>query len=186
RARHSELDEASRQALGHTIAVAALRFFMLKFSRSVVIAFDFKEALSFDGETGPYVQYAVVRARNIFRKLEEQEPNSSLAGVIGQLSAAQAERWLAAPDGDEFWELALDAAEIPQLARAAVEQQEPALVAKKVFQTAQRFNLFYHRHHILSEPDAERRAFLLLLTDYVQRQLTRGLALLGIDVPDRM
>ncbi|MFQ5817841.1 MAG: arginine--tRNA ligase [Terriglobia bacterium] len=186
RARHAELDEAEVQALAHTIAVAALRFFLLKFSRSVVIVFDFKDALNFEGETGPYVQYAVVRARNIFRKLKAQEPTYPLDALEQQLSAAGAARFLAAPGGDEFWELVLEAAELSLLVQAAVEQQEPALVAKKTFQLAQRFNLFYHKHHILTERERERQAFLLLLVDYAQRQLTRGLELLGIEVPERM
>ncbi|MFQ5927378.1 MAG: DALR anticodon-binding domain-containing protein, partial [Terriglobia bacterium] len=186
RARHADLDEADARALGHTIGVAALRFFLLKFTRNAVIVFDFKDALNFEGETGPYVQYAVVRARNIFRKLKAQEPDYPLDALEQQLSPAGAERCLEAPGGDELWELALEAAELPVLVRAAVEQQEPALVAKRTFQLAQRFNLFYHKHHILSEGDRERRAFLLLLTDSVQRQLTHGLELLGIEVPERM
>ncbi len=186
RARHPELEDASARALGHTIAVGAVRFFLLKFTRNVVIAFDFRDALNFEGETGPYVQYAVVRARNIFRKLAEAEPGVTLAPLLGSVTAANAESWLAAPGGDEFWELALEAAELGTFAQSAVEQQEPALVAKKTFQLAQQFNLFYHRHHILSEANPARRAFLLALTDYVQRQLTRGLELLGIEIPDRM
>lgn len=186
RARHADLDAAAARALAHTIAVAALRFFLLKFTRNVVIVFDFKDALNFEGETGPYVQYAVVRGRSIFRKLEALEPAYPRAALADQLPLAAAARCLAAPGGDEFWELVLEAADLPVLVQAAVEQQEPALVARKAFQLAQRFNLFYHKHHILSEADPERRAFLLLLTDYVQRQLTRGLELLGIEVPERM
>jgi len=186
RARHPELDDVSARALGHTIASAAVRFFLLKFTRNVVIAFDFREALNFDGETGPYVQYAVVRARNIFRKLAEVEPGATLTQFTGSVSAADADSWLASPQGDEFWELVLEAADVGTFAQSAVEQQEPALLAKKTFQLAQQFNLFYHRHHILSEANPARRAFLLLLTDYVQRQLTRGLELLGIEIPDRM
>jgi len=190
RARHAELEEAAAAALAHKIAVAALRFFLLKFTRNVVIAFDFKEALNFDGETGPYVQYAVVRARNIFRKLREREPDYPLAQLAAQVSPASAEQWFSGPApgpaGDEFWELALEAASLPLLVSAAVEQQEPALVAKYAFQLAQKFSLFYHKHHILSEANADRRAFLLLLADFVQRQLTRALDLLGIEVPERM
>ncbi len=186
RARHAELEAATGAALAHKIAVAALRFFLLKFTRNVVIAFDFKEALNFDGETGPYVQYAVVRARNIFRKLQEREPDYPLEQLAAQVSPASAEQWFTGPAGDEFWELALEAAGLPLLVSAAVEQQEPALVAKYAFQFAQKFSLFYHKHHILSEANAERRAFLLLLTDFIQRQLTRALDLLGIEVPERM
>ena len=66
--RHPELREHERLEIATQIAIGALRYFMLKFTKTTVIAFDFKEALSFEGETGPYAQYAVVRATNIFRK----------------------------------------------------------------------------------------------------------------------
>ncbi len=184
--RHPDLDSATQRALAHKIAVAALRFFMLRFTRNTIIIFDFKEALSFEGETGPYLQYSVVRAQNIFRKLREADPNYPLAELPERINAAAAQQRLAAPEGDDLWELVLGAAELRWLAEVAVREQEPALVAKWAFGLAQRFNLFYHTHHILSEADAEKKAFLLLLADLVQRQLTQALALLGIEIPEKM
>jgi arginyl-tRNA synthetase len=184
--RHPQLGPPTRDALAHKIAVAALRFFMLRVTRNTVIAFDFADALSFDGETGPYLQYSVVRARNIFRKLAESEPGYELEALPERVTPAVAARLFQGEMGEEFWALALPAAELDWVARIAVEQQEPALVAKWAFALAQQFNLFYHKHHILSEADAEKKAFLLLLADLVQRQLTRALDLLGIEVPEKM
>ncbi len=184
--RHPDLDPATRDSLAHKIAVAALRFFMLRVTRNSTIAFDFKDALSFEGETGPYLQYSVVRAQNIFRKLRAAEPDFQAEALPERLSGEAAGRLFASKDGDEFWQLALQAAELGWIVEAGVNQQEPALVAKWTFSLAQQFNLFYHRHHILSQADPERRTFLLLLADLVQRQLTRALGLLGIEVPERM
>ncbi len=185
-ARHAELPAEEQRGLAHKIAVAALRFFLLRFARNTVIAFDFKDALNFDGETGPYLQYSVVRAQNIFRKLREAEPDYPVAALASKVSAEAAGRLLARGQGDDLWELAMSAAELERVAAVAAGQQEPAVVAKWTFGLAQQFNLFYHRHHILSESDAERKAFLLLLTGLVERQLTRALDLMGIEVPERM
>ncbi len=185
-ARHAELPAEQQAGLAHKIAVAALRFFLLRFARNTPIAFDFKDALNFDGETGPYLQYSVVRARNIFRKLREAAPAYQLDDLPARVRAEAARGFLAREKGDDFWELAMTAAELERMAAIAAAQQEPALVAKWSFGLAQQFNLFYHRHHILSESDAGRKAFLLLLADLVERQLTRALGLMGIEVPERM
>ncbi|MGH9812291.1 MAG: DALR anticodon-binding domain-containing protein, partial [Candidatus Acidiferrales bacterium] len=185
-ARHAELPTEQQRELAHKIAVAALRFFLLRFTRNTIIAFDFKDALSFEGETGPYLQYSVVRARNIFRKLREAEPDYPVDALASKVPAEAAGRLLARGTGDDLWELAVTAAELERVAVVAAAQQEPAVMAKWAFGLAQQFNLFYHRRHILSESDAERKAFLLLLTGLVERQLTRALDLMGIEVPERM
>ncbi len=185
-ARHADLPAEQQAGLAHKIAVAALRFFLLRYTRNTPIAFDFKDALNFDGETGPYLQYSVVRARNIFRKLREADPDYNTEALPSRVSATVAGGFLARDKGDDLWDLAMTAAELERMAAVAAAQQEPALVAKWSFGLAQQFNLFYHRHHILSESDADRKAFLLLLADLVERQLTRALGLMGIEVPERM
>ena len=81
--RHPELEETERAAIAQSIGVGALRFFLLRFTRNTIIAFDFRDALSFEGETGPYVQYAAVRAANIFRKANTTEADA-LGAVAGQ------------------------------------------------------------------------------------------------------
>jgi arginyl-tRNA synthetase len=176
--RHADMQEAEQQKTAHDIAVGALRFFLLKFTRNTIIAFDFEDALSFEGETGPYCQYAVVRIRGIRRKGAE-------AGGE-RVSAEAAAKFLNVPEGAGLWELLLQAGMLDHSADAAISAQEPAFVAKYAFQLAQAFNNFYHKHHILSEADVEKRAFLLALTELVERQLTKALSLLGITAPERM
>jgi arginyl-tRNA synthetase len=172
--RHPQRSEQEREGIAHQIAVGALRYFMLKFTRNTVIAFDFKEALSFEGETGPYVQYAIVRARNIFRK----------AGTTpeGALSGVDAGDYL---EGD-LWELWIMSSKLSLLLEQSIAAAEPAYLAKHAFQLAQLFNNFYHRHHILTEEDPGRKKFLLATTAVAERALVRSLAWLGISVPEVM
>jgi arginyl-tRNA synthetase len=175
-----QMTQHERTTTAHTIAVGGLRFFLLKFTRNTIIAFDFEDALSFEGETGPYCQYAVVRARGIRRKSAETAVGPAFVAM--EIAA----KFLNGSEGSDFWELLVQAGMLDHAADAAISAQEPAFVAKYAFQLAQSFNTFYHKHHILSEPDAEKRAFLLGLTEVVEHQLVRALSLLGIAAPDKM
>jgi arginyl-tRNA synthetase len=183
--RHPDTPDVERAAIAHAIAIGALRYFLLKFTRTATIAFDFKDALSFEGETGPYCQYAVVRARNIFRKLRDQQPDFHAAS-LETVDAAAAAELFAGADGNAFWELAFLAASLDTQIDAAVGAQEPAFVAKYAFQLAQAFNLFYHHHHILTENDLAKKTFLLQLSRLVEVQLVAALDLLGIESPEKM
>ena len=183
--RHPDTPDVERAAIAHSIAIGALRYFLLKFTRTATIAFDFKDALSFEGETGPYCQYAVVRARNIFRKLREQQPGFD-AAALENVDIAAATELFAGPDGNAFWELAFLAASLDTQIDAAVGAQEPAFVAKYAFQLAQVFNLFYHHHHILTEPGPAKKKFLLQVSRLVEVQLVAALELLGIESPEKM
>ncbi len=178
--RHPEMTAEEQKHTAHAIAVGALRFFLLKFTRNAIIAFDFKDALSFEGETGPYCQYAVVRIRGIRRK------GAETAKETAKLTADSASRFLSEDEAADLWELLLGAGSLDYAVDAAIATQEPAFVAKYAFQLAQAFNLFYHKHHILSEADEQKRAFLLQLTELVEMQLVRALALLGIEAPEKM
>jgi len=188
--RHPESPEAERAAIGHAIAIGALRYFLLRFTRSTVIAFDFEDALSFEGETGPYVQYAVVRVNGILRKGAELDPD------IGAENSKNIERlksgaldvapFLAAPAGDDLWDIILLAGSLDSRVEFAISAQEPAILARFAFELAQAFNVFYHKHHILSEKDAEKRAFLLLITALVREQLVTTLGIMGITAPEKM
>jgi arginyl-tRNA synthetase len=178
--RHANMDSETQRQTAHKIAVGALRFFLLKFTRNATIAFDFKDALSFEGETGPYCQYAVVRIRGIRRKGTE-------AGATHMEVTQQTVGTLfSGSEGNGLWELVVMAGSLDMAVEAAIKGQEPAFVAKFAFQLAQAFNLFYHRHHILSEADEQKRAFLLRLTELVETQLVRALDLLGIEAPEKM
>ena len=184
--RHADTPAAERARIAHAIAIGALRYFLLKYTRTAIIAFDFRDALSFEGETGPYCQYAAVRARNIFRKMAEQQPDFSLAQLDDARDEAAVKDLLKSGEGDDLWELALLAGSLDAQVTTALSALEPAFLAKYAFELAQGFNLFYHRHHILSEPDAAKRNFLLRLSRLVERQLATALDLLGIEAPEKM
>ena len=179
--RHPENNQASQLAVATEIAMGALRFFMLRFTRNTVIAFDFQEALSFEGETGPYAQYAAVRARRILDKLAER--GESLPDFDAQLTAEAMGRQLA---NEEGWQVMLAASKADSALERAVDAGEPAHVARYAFQLAQEFSNFYQRFKVLDEPDPERRVFLLWMTRFFAQQLERTLAILGIAVPEYM
>jgi arginyl-tRNA synthetase len=178
--RHADMNGETQRQTAHKIAVGALRFFLLKFTRNATIAFDFKDALSFEGETGPYCQYAVVRIRGIRRK--GTEAGATRMEVTQETVATL----FSGSEGNGLWELVVLAGSLDMAVEAAIKGQEPAFVAKFAFQLAQAFNLFYHHHHILSEADEQKRAFLLRLTELVETQLVRALDLLGIEAPEKM
>ncbi|HKD73672.1 MAG TPA: arginine--tRNA ligase [Candidatus Acidoferrum sp.] len=180
RQKQSDMAPAELARTAKALAVGALRFFLLKYTRNTIIAFDFDDALKAEGETGPYCQYAVVRIRGIRRK--GAESSSSHASV----SSESFKKLLEGPEGAEFWELLLLNSSLDYAMDAAIGAQEPAFVTKYAFQLAQAFNNFYHKHHILSEADEQKRAFLLGLTELVERQLIKALQVLGIETPDKM
>ncbi len=180
-ARHQELSGDERGTIANQIAVGALRYFMLKYTKPSVIAFDFKDALSFEGETGPYAQYAVVRATNIFRKAGVDPETAG-----DQISSEQFAKYFADSSGNEIWELWLTTSKTSYIVDQCIATAEPAYAAKHAFQLAQLFNNFYHRHHILTEPDEDRRGFLLATVAVVRRELIRVLATMGITVPPVM
>jgi len=183
--RHPQLSGLERQDIAKQIAIGALRYFMLKFTKQSVIAFDFKEALSFEGETGPYAQYAVVRATSIFRKAGV-EPETFCASAANGLSAADFGKYLNGDAGNEFWELWLASSKTSYVIDKCIATTEPAYLAKHVFQLAQLFNTFYHRHPILTEPEEKQKNFLLATVAVVRRELIRCLAVMGITVPPVM
>jgi arginyl-tRNA synthetase len=183
-ARQTGRDEAERQRIAKQVAIGALRYFMLKFTRNSVIAFDFKDALSFEGETGPYIQYAMVRARNIFRKAETT-PDAVLAEFVGAASERISE-YLSGDENEDIWALWLRAGRRTAVLEQCIATSEPAYLAKHAFQLAQEFNNFYHKHHILTEDDPARKMFLLATAAVVLRELVTVLGWLGIESPEAM
>jgi arginyl-tRNA synthetase len=183
--RHPELAGNERVSVATQIAIGALRYFMLKFTKQSVIAFDFKEALSFEGETGPYAQYAVVRATNIFRK-GGYDAETFGASAADRPTPDDFVKHLAGTSSDEIWELWLTASKTAFLVDQCIATTEPAYLAKHAFQLAQLFNSFYHHHPILNEADEGRKRFLLATVAVVRRELIRTLAVLGITVPPVM
>jgi arginyl-tRNA synthetase len=168
------------EQLGRQIAVAALRYFMLKYSRNKVIAFDFNEALAFEGDSGPYLQYSTVRVENIFRKMAER-------GVDARLDDASLDE-LTLTEGltDEMWELVRLSAELPAAIRRATDALELSIITHDLFVLAQKFNSFYHKYPILNEKDPAERQRRAVCAEVFRKTMTATLDLLGIPVPERM
>ncbi len=183
-ARHPELPEPDRHDIARQIAIGALRFFMLRFTRNTVIAFDLRDALAFEGETGPYVQYSIVRAANILRKSGTTAPQALAA--LTALPPEALSPLLDTEAGTVIWETWLLVSKLTAVLDQAIQTAEPAHLARYAFQLAQQFNNFYHRHHVLNEADPTRRTLLLATAAVAERELTRTLALLGIEVPPVM
>ena len=184
--RNPELPPEQIKQTAEAIAIAAIRYFMVKFSRGKVIVFDIDEALSFEGESGPYLQYAVVRANNIFNKLHEREGLDE-AGVLAQLDRIPAD--VLAGDDEEaldLWGLVLEAARLDDIVEQAIRTLELSVLAKYAFGLAQSFNAFYHRYSILNEERADARLWRAAAVAFYRAQLTKALELMGATVPAKM
>jgi arginyl-tRNA synthetase len=185
-ARHADLSKDAQFEIARTIAIGALRYFLLKFTRTTIIVFDFKEALAFEGETGTYCQNAAVRINSIFRKLGEEKKLEADNLIQNETTKVEIGEILSGETGSEIWSLLTLAARMEETISLAAEQNEPAHLAKYTFALAKAFNLFYHRHRIIAEEDAAKRAVLVTTADVARRQLTAALNTLGIRVPERM
>ncbi len=183
--RHAEIPAEEKALIAHQLAVGALRYFLLKFTRNTVIVFDFKEALSFEGETGCFCQYSAVRANSIFRKLVEK--GESVESSRAKLADTEKVAEIFASDiGNDVWSMAILASRLDEAVHQAATAHEPAILAKYTFNLAKAFNLFYHNHKIIAETDEVKRAILVVVADMARRSLTESLATLGIEVPEKM
>ncbi|MEW6731809.1 MAG: arginine--tRNA ligase [Acidobacteriota bacterium] len=193
--RQADASENEQQKTAHQIAIGALRYFLLKFTRNSIIAFDFDEALAFEGETGPYIQYAVVRINSIFRKIADEGETSVLHGKpsyqeLGELLTLKDESgW----DGDYLWSLLFKASQLKEVLRISVNTLEPTHLAKYAQQLARSFSEFYNAknggkyiYKIIDETDPDRRRLLISLAGYIRHQLERALELMGIESPEKM
>ncbi|HUR20751.1 MAG TPA: arginine--tRNA ligase, partial [Vicinamibacterales bacterium] len=168
--RQPELPAGEARTIAEAIAVSAVRYFLIKFSRTKVIAFDIQEALSFEGETGPYVQYAVVRANNIFAKLKERD-GVDAAAVATRLPGLPASALTDGEEADELWGLVLEASRLDEMADSAIRSLEISHVAKFAFGLAQAFNAFYHRQPIMREEREDVRLWRAAAVAYCRQQL---------------
>jgi arginyl-tRNA synthetase len=181
--RNPEISDDDCRRAASQIAVAAIRYFMLKYSRGKLIVFDIEEALSFEGESGPYLQYAVVRANNIFHKLQERESLTE-ADIIASLDSHPADEL--AEEGSSLWGLVFEASRLDDVVDQVVRSLEFSVLAKYAFGLAQLFNAFYHRYPILNEERQARKRWRAAGVAHVRAQLTRALDLMGIAIPQRM
>jgi arginyl-tRNA synthetase len=184
-ARDAELAPEDADRIAHLIAIAAVRYFLVKFSRDKIIAFDLEEALSFQGESGPYIQYAVVRANKIFQKLEQRDGLDE-AALLSALADVPPGELQGENGSHELWALALEAARLDDVVEQVVRSLEFSLLAKYAFSLAQSFNAFYHRSQILNEERDDVRRWRAAGVMYLRNQLARALELMGIEVPARM
>ncbi len=184
--RDPERAAEARRRDATAIAVGALRYFLLRFTRTKVITFDMEEALAFTGETGPYLQNALVRARNIFAKLEAG--GHGVATLLERAAALDLAALLTGEEGDEVWSLLLLIARTDDAVEQAIRGEEPAVVAKHAFAVAQAFHSYYQqpRYSVLHAESDDARAFRTLVVSAFVRQMETLLDLLGIPVPDRM
>ncbi|HEX5483859.1 MAG TPA: arginine--tRNA ligase [Terriglobia bacterium] len=185
-AREMTTTDGEQKSIARRIAVSALRYFLLKYTRRTLIAFDFKDALAFEGETGPYLQYTVVRARNIFRKFQETHAGFDPRNLLDSMPHGQLAGFLNRQDQPDFWDLTALAAQLELAVEQAVSSEEPAALAKYAFRLAQAFNNFYHHHSVLHETDPDLQRFLLALVYLSSETLSQALELLGIEIPARM
>ena len=184
--RHVDLaaNETEAERIASIIAVAAIRYFMIKYSRGKLIVFDIDEALSFEGESGPYVQYAAVRAEKILQKLRRRHGTDDTA-LVDALATLPDEP-LDDPDGTDLWGLFLEAARLDEIAAQSVRALELSVLAKYTFGLAQTFNTFYHRCPVIAEERRDVRLWRAAAVTYVRLQLGRALDLMGCEVPPRM
>jgi arginyl-tRNA synthetase len=184
--RDPERDRTAGGETARAVAAGALRYFLLKFGRTKIITFDMEEALAFTGETGPYVQNAVVRARNIFTKLAGE--GHDVPALLRRARELDLDALLSGEEGDEVWSLLLLMARTDEIAEQTVRAEEVALLARHAFAVAQAFHSYYQkpRYSVLHAESDERRALRVLVVDAFLRQMARLTALLGIPVPERM
>lgn len=183
-ARHKDISDDEKKLIAHQIAVGALRYFLLKFTKNTIVVFDFKEALAFEGETGVYCQYTAVRTNSIFRKLEENGLKTAVKTVSE--NPKEVADIFDSEIGNDIWSMVTLSSRLEETIANAVSASEPAILAKYNFNLAKAFNLFYHNHKIISEENAVTRAVLIVIADLTRRALTLGLKTMGIEVPERM
>jgi arginyl-tRNA synthetase len=185
RERNPECSEQEQIELAHAIAQGALRYFLIKYTKNKVIAFDFSEALNFEGDSGPYLQYAMVRANKIVQKMGlplELGSSSLTKDDLTRLDWTSTSR----SESDEIWSLAHGSTRLAQVAEQVERTEEPSHVGRFALQLAQKFNAFYHKYPILREENPSKQALRLFAVQLFRRQMARALDLMGIPVPERM
>lgn len=182
--RNPDFTIEKQKYIAHQIAVGALRYFLLKFTKNTLIVFDFKEALAFEGETGVYCQNAAVRFNSIFKKLEENALETARKTISAE--SEKVSEIFASEIGDDIWSIVALASRLEDTISQSASATEPAILAKYTFNLSKAMHLFHHNHRIISETDAVKRALLIVTADLTRRALTGALKTLGIEVPERM
>lgn len=184
--RNPQLPSNLKKETAHRIASGALRYFMLKFALNSLIVFDFEEALNFEGETGPYLQYTLVRINSIFRKLKQREgfEEKDLQALLssGEIPLEK----LSESELADFWDLILYASQFEEEVFHSIRSLEFSHLAKFSFNLCQKFNAYYHLYSILAEKNKEIKRIRILTIYYIKEVLKCALSLMGIPQPELM
>ena len=176
--RNPGLSDAEAEPIARSIAVAALRYFMVKFNLNTVIAFDFKEALNFEGDSGPYLQYTMVRLNSILRKTAAAEPGTEKEpGCLTRLAPAEKEL---------YWEIILHLSLLETQVEYALQNHELSSLAAYAYGLCQKFNHYYHLFPVLAEKDLAIKNLRLTLIRLFKNKVEKLLQIIGIPVPERM
>ncbi len=165
--KNPELD--NKEEIAEMIGVGALKYSLIKQDPMKKIVFRWEDALDFEGDTAPYIQYSVVRAKSIIRKAGRAISIDDLDDSIAV--------------DDEEWAMVLALSEFPELVLKAGDERKPNIIANYAYQLAKQFNEFYHKNKVIG---SEKEEFRLALVLAVSRVLESSLYLLGIDSPDKM
>ncbi|NNE97512.1 MAG: arginine--tRNA ligase, partial [Pyrinomonadaceae bacterium] len=182
--RNPDFSEEKQRQIAHEIAIGALRYFLLKFTKNTVIVFDFKEAMAFEGETGTYCQNATVRINSIFKKLDINAVDEAKETVIANQDSIA--KIFNEKDGNDFWSVIILAFRLEETISQAISSSEPAILAKYTFTLAKSSNLFYQKHRIMNETDKNKKALMICVAEIARRSLTKALGTLGVSIPERM
>ena len=168
-----DMTEEERREIARIVGMGALKYFILKVDARKNMLFNPEESIDFNGNTGPFIQYTYARIRSILRKSQDIPSNLSTPNNLSSLSEKEVEL---IQKMNEFG--------------AAVEQAgkdySPSGIANYCYELTKVFNQFYHDYSILNEPDEQKRAVRLMLAKNVAKIIKSGMALLGIEVPERM
>ena len=168
--RFADMDETESSEIARMVGLGALKYFLLKVDPKKNMLFDPKESIDFNGNTGPFLQYTYARIKSVLRKA---------GGIDMDIMPA------ASPNGKET-ELIQKLSEYPDVVKEAGESYSPALIANYAYELAKEYNQFYHDYSILKEEDKNVKELRLLLSAVTARTLKDAVALLGMEMPERM
>ena len=167
----SEMSSEEREEIARIVGMGALKYFLLKVDARKNMMFNPAESIDFNGNTGPFIQYAYARIRSVLRKSDEQIPDKLPEGVIVN---------------EKEQNLIQKLADFRTAVQQAGTDYSPSVIANYCYDLVKEFNQFYHDYSILHEPDAKSRALRLVLSANVAKVIRTGMSLLGIEVPERM
>lgn len=173
RGKIDEFSEEEKTKLFDTVALGALKYFLLKVEPKKRMLFNPQESIDFQGNTGPFIQYTHARIKSILRKAESQAITIPTKLSSHELKKSESE-------------LIFLLSEYPSAVRKAGEEYSPSVIAQYAFELAKTFNQFYADASIMNETDSQKQVFRLALAKTVAETLKKAMGLLGIDVPERM